>query len=106
MKKPSRFKHDVHKYTRVERIGKNGLRVLWRCTLPNCRHYLADDMIVGQLCVCNRCELEVFVMERIHQGMKKPHCDSCTRPYKRSKPEDGPSVADIAANLDNILKGS
>lgn len=104
----SKWNHDVHKYMKVVFISRrtNNETVIWRCTLPNCQHYLVGEMVLGKLCVCNRCEDEVFEMERAHLSKKRPHCIACTKVYKTKntgRPQK-PSIAAIAANLDDLLK--
>jgi len=83
--------------------------ILWRCTLPNCQHYLVDRMVLGKLCLCNRCNDEVFEMKHAHLARKKPHCLKCTKDifdnFKGNKDrKEGPSITDILANLDSLIK--
>ena len=92
----NKWGHDIHRYNRVDPVRSDG-RIMWRCMLTNCRHFLVDRMVVGQLSLCNRC-FEPFEMKIFNLDQKKPHCFSCTRRRK-----EAPAV-DILANLKDILK--
>ncbi len=98
-----RWDHEVHKYMKVVFDNRRGGQTeIWRCTLPNCQHYLVGEMVIGKLCLCNRCEEEVFEMKKAETQMKRPHCIECTKQYANNRAK--PSVAAIAANLDELLK--
>lgn len=98
--------HDVHKYVRTEfNSRKGGTTILWRCALPNCKHYMVGVMVLHQLCLCNRCGNEVFEMKTAHLSLKKPHCLSCTKRYlNRKREEQEADISVIAANLEQLLK--
>jgi hypothetical protein len=96
----NKWGHAIHRYMRVEQ----GTRVLWRCTMPNCRHFLVGEMVVGQLTKCNRCNIAEFQMKKAHLSYKRPHCVNCTKGYRKAIHEDVP-IATIMENLDTILKG-
>lgn len=102
MAKKSKWGHDVHRYQKL--INGKGTAI-WRCTLPNCRHYLVDRMVLGQLSVCNRCDNEVFEMKIPNLDQKKPHCLKCTRPHstKGRKGQTKDTIKDILGNLDDLL---
>lgn len=69
----------VHKYLRVAVKGRQSVgKALYRCVRPGCTHYLREEFIVGQRCICWRCE-EEFVIEQKQKKLKKLHCRSCTR---------------------------
>lgn len=95
----------VHKYQRVvfNRKG-NGDYIVYRCMLPDCKHYLRAEMVVGQKSICPKCG-DVFIFGRADLERKKPHCLNCTRKYKRKGADEHISIADIANNLDDLLKG-
>jgi hypothetical protein len=99
-----KWDHEVHKYNRVVFNSKRaGETIIWRCVLPNCQHYLVGEMVVGKLCVCNRCNDGVFEMKRAHLTKKKPHCLSCTKQYAGKKRQPT-GIAEIVNNLEALLK--
>lgn len=101
----SKWNHEVHRYMKVVFDNRRGTQTeIWRCTLPNCQHYLVGEMVLGKLCLCNRCDDEVFEIQRAHLSKKKPHCLECTKEYKNHKKEKKPAIADISANLEALLK--
>jgi hypothetical protein len=107
----NKWGHQIHKYTKVifKSPKKKTETVLWRCTLPNCQHYLVGEMVLGKLCLCNKCEDETFEMKRVHLGKKKPHCFRCSKTFSdnfKGKEERAstPSAVNILDNLDKLLK--
>lgn len=103
MPRRSKWNHTIHKYNRVtfksKRKGGKPTE-LWRCVLTNCQHYLVGEMVIGKLCVCNRCG-DVFEMKEVHLNQKKPHCITCTKPSARAKK---PDIAYIAEHLEELLR--
>ena len=102
----NKWGHDVHKYVRVtfNNPKRGGAEtVLWKCVLTNCSHYLVGEMVLGKLCLCNRCDKEVFEMKEAHLEFKKPHCLSCTKRYKREDDKTA-DISVIAQNLEKLLK--
>jgi hypothetical protein len=96
----SRWGHDVHRYVKFN-YKKPGTATLWRCILPNCGHYVVDKLVIGRQSICNRCN-HVFEMKLSNLTQKKPHCLVCT---KKGTPRGAEiNIADIAANLDELLK--
>jgi ssDNA-binding Zn-finger/Zn-ribbon topoisomerase 1 len=90
----TRPKH-THRYQRVE-WGKNGTLV-WRCTLPNCHHYLHREMILNQASICHECGNEfILTLEKLRRV--KPRCDDCVDGKK-----DG--TKEIDDMLDDLMKG-
>jgi len=65
----------VHRYRRTT-LTPQSRTVVFRCTLPDCSHYVYPNMYKGRNCVCWRCG-SVFVIEREHSRMAKPHCSAC-----------------------------
>jgi hypothetical protein len=78
--KKTPLEHDVHKYERVK-LGSKGYRV-YKCMLPNCMHYVREELVIGMLTICHRCGQPVQ-MTKLMAQQKKPHCRMCTRPYVR-----------------------
>jgi hypothetical protein len=95
-------RHPVHRYQRF-RLKQSG-KVVYRCMIPGCTHYLFEEFALGQKSICNRCDKE-FVMTRAAMDLKKPHCLECTRGYKKKDEPSKPQTADVLQNLDNLLKG-
>lgn len=96
----------AHKYQRVElKSRQKGSRgepyTIFRCMIPGCTHYVPRDLVIGNMSICWRCGQE-FQMTAASTYLKKPHCSACTE----SKPRDGgPSVDDVAINMDDLLRG-
>lgn len=100
-----KWDHEIHKYMKVVFNNRQGgTTEIWRCILPNCQHYLVGEMVLGKLCLCNRCEENVFEMNRSHLSKKWPHCLDCTKEYKNHKAKKKPAIADISAHLEDLLK--
>jgi len=98
-----KWDHEVHKYNQVTFDNRQGgVTVIWRCVLTNCQHYLVGPMVIGKLCLCNRCGKEEFEMRSANLQQKKPHCLACTKAYKGRKKKADISV--VAANLEALLK--
>lgn len=64
------MKH-VHRYMRIKMQNKK----IWRCSLPDCTHYLQHEMAVGQRSVCWVCGEEMILTPTIMLRVK-PHCDN------------------------------
>lgn len=91
------FKHTIHKYERV-RLGTKGFKV-YKCVLPNCPHYIREELVAGKMTICWRCGAAI-VMTKPMARMKKPHCYDCTREYtqKNEKTAErvyGPEKAEV-----------
>jgi len=74
----------VHKYVRKV-IGKNKAYRVFACALPDCNHYIAEELVEGKNSICWRCG-DVCVMRKDKNGnfLRKPHCKDCTRlPYNK-----------------------
>ena len=85
------LKH-IHKYERTE-IGNKGW-VVYRCTLPDCSHYLPSaQMMVGKESICwGVCESTViYSQEDYNQKLKRPMCLSC-RDLRQKQKESLQSV--------------
>ena len=68
----------IHKYERVN-IGVNRPHFIYKCSLPNCTHYVSERLVAGRLSICWRCG-EAFVIRKGKNGvLKKPHCLGCTK---------------------------
>lgn len=70
-----KFQEHAHRYVRV-RLGKNDYTV-FRCVRPGCAHYVRQELVIGKIAQCWRCDDE-FVMNQKTALLKKPHCAKCT----------------------------
>jgi hypothetical protein len=69
----------THKYLRVPIKGRDSVgRHLYRCVRAGCTHYIREEFIVGQKCICWRCDDE-FIIEQKQKKLKKLHCRNCTK---------------------------
>lgn len=64
----------THRYERVD-IGVSKEYFVYRCTLPDCSHYLSESLVIGRKAICWRCG-EEFVLTK-NLLFKKPHCEDC-----------------------------
>jgi hypothetical protein len=65
-------KRHTHKYQR----GPDGL---WHCALPNCTHYMPENVhsqVTGKFSICWECEA-VFTLTPILMELKQPKCAGC-----------------------------
>lgn len=67
------MKH-IHKYIRI-RMGPMK-RIMYKCALVNCPHFLARELVVGRMSICWICA-NTFVMTMKSASLKKPHCPGC-----------------------------
>lgn len=91
-------RHPTHQYVKAK-LKPSG-RIIYRCVIPGCTHYLFEEVVAGQQSICNRCEKE-FVLTKAAMKRSKPHCLECTRGRER----EGPKVTDVLTNLNDLLKG-
>lgn len=105
--------HTIHRYKRIE--AKDPLKsATYRCTLTGCRHYLREEFMEGQVCICNRCGEEfVFTQASLFpRKIVKPHCEACTRATfnkATGRVEESAKATltdtDILTKLDQIISG-
>lgn len=73
----------THKYIRCK-YGSKGY-MIFKCALPGCTHYVDANLILNRLSVCWRCGADFVI--KVTPGNKavnkKPHCNECTRGYKK-----------------------
>lgn len=76
------MKH-YHKYRKVD-IGNDKTYYVYRCMLPDCKHYISEKLIVSRTSLCWLCDLPFVVTKgKIH----KPICELCHN-KKFGKTED------------------
>ncbi len=67
------MKH-LHKYKRMTMGAK--YKVL-KCIVPGCPHYVPlNNMAIGRICECNRCE-KPMTLTKASLRLAKPHCEDC-----------------------------
>lgn len=96
----------VHKYQR-KNIGKKvekGMRkkyFVFACALPHCNHYLIEELVVGKLSKCWRCEEEFVIYRDSNNHVpNKPHCITCTRsPGEKKEEKKQPESLNLADML-------
>jgi hypothetical protein len=82
----------IHKYIN-KKLGTKGYRI-YKCVLPNCTHFIAENLVIGRQSICWRCDA-VFIITKLH---KKPHCNDCIKGHKQEV-DDG-----LLQHFENILK--
>ena len=64
----------THQYKRITQRPSN--RVIYRCMLANCNHYLTEEFILGKQSVCWACQND-FVLDKYAVERTKPKCENC-----------------------------
>jgi hypothetical protein len=80
-KKMAKAKH-IHQYERRD-IGKKAPYYVYKCVLPNCPHYISEQLVVGRLSICHYCS-EPFEVKQSDLRLVKPHCENCVNEIARS----------------------
>jgi hypothetical protein len=58
---------------------------IFSCALPDCTHYLQENVIIGKKSVCWVCGEEMIIFKpRTNPVPKKPHHKTCTRKPDKS----------------------
>lgn len=77
----------VHKFFKVNFIGKNGKYSVFKCAIPECTFFINVKLSFGYKVICWRCG-DAFIMTLKNSKQKKPHCSNCvkrvevdTKPY-------------------------
>lgn len=70
------IKH-THRYYRDK--FKKSEKIIFRCSIPGCSHYVFEEMAAGKISICNRCD-EKFMLTIQNMKLKKPHCGNCNKP--------------------------
>jgi len=78
-----KYKHKgAHLY---ERFVTTKDKVIFKCMIPNCTHFLTNpDMVINRLTRCwGECGRElVYTKEHYQDKIKKPLCDECREERK------------------------
>jgi hypothetical protein len=100
----SKHQEHAHRYVRIK-LGKKDYKV-FRCVRPGCAHYIRQELVVGKIAQCWRCDDE-FVMNQKTAQLKKPHCAKCTNsPNSRPEPMQLQSVEARQEMLRRLFKNA
>lgn len=67
----------THRYQKTNLARAPGKTyIVYRCTLPDCNHYINPELLVGKRCICNRCGKD-FIINSEQARLSKPHCSKC-----------------------------
>ena len=62
------MKH-THRYQRVNLASLPGKTYLvYRCTLPDCNHYIRPELLFGKKCNCYKCGKD-FIVSKSHYAL-------------------------------------
>ena len=93
------MKH-VHRYQRTNIAKQQGKKYeVYRCSLPDCNHYLVPELVVGKKSVCWRCG-ETFILVADLARLAKPHCKACTKTEDPLPSIDLDFLRDLGIDLD------
>lgn len=89
----------THQYQR-RTMGKDNSYVVYMCVLPNCGHYIPENLVVGRVSLCNYCS-DYLVIHKEASGkiLHKPKCISCKQKSKRVKKDD----SSVESFIDKVL---
>lgn len=80
-------KEHIHRYIRA--VGRktksnsdSAMINYYRCTDPDCTHYLPVSLVLGKRSICNRCGAEFILPSAVRNLTNRPHCKKCTRAKK------------------------
>jgi len=77
--------------------------IVYACALPDCTHYIREDMVVGKKTVCWVCGKYTIVYRDSNGILARPHCKTCTKKKKEDKES---SIFDLPPlDIPNILPG-
>ena len=88
----------VHKYKRM-RTGRKKDYLVYRCFVPGCTHYIAEEHIINRETLCWACAQPFVITYKLIKV--KPICQNCKdkRRGDRPKPIEGFSLEDMLANV-------
>lgn len=95
-------KHAVHKYERANLSrAPDKEYFVYRCVLPNCSHYIQEELIWGRASICHRCGNQFIVQNRARlKGVRKLYCNDCKDKHWNAKPKTvDPTVANLLTRL-------
>ena len=76
----------THQYQR-RTMGKDNSYVIYMCVLPNCGHYIPENLVIGRTSLCNYCATGSLLISKESSGkiLHKPKCFDCKQKSKRTK---------------------
>ena len=82
-------KKHTHQYQR-RTMGKDNSYIIYMCVLPNCGHYIPENLVVGRYSLCNYCSSGSLIIHKEQSGLilHKPKCYDCKQGAKRIKKGD------------------
>lgn len=76
--------HHLHRYKKINIGRKPNDYLVFRCTKPDCNHYIRVELADGKLCECNRCS-SPMIMNKVAMTLTLPHCLTCTKSKSKKK---------------------
>ena len=74
----------THQYQR-RTMGKDNSYIVYMCVLPNCGHYIPENLVVGRTSLCNYCSSGSLIISKEPSGkiLHQPKCFECKQKSKR-----------------------
>lgn len=94
-------KHEVHKYRKVKQKPSN--RTIYKCMLPNCRHYTTPELVLGMESICWSCEKSFVLTKALLSQKVMPTCISCRRGNKKIRREQNEVTSVIDTRIEDIV---
>lgn len=95
-------KKHIHKYMRVQlKFAK-----VWRCSLPDCYHYMPphmEEMLIGRKSICWSCGNH-FPLDEIAMKEEMPNCFSCRSGATETTFGETTALSDYLAEKINSVK--
>lgn len=86
--------HKVHKY----RKAKLGNKIIYRCMIPDCPHYVRRELVTSRMSICWNCN-QPFILPGAPSLLKSmPWCKECEK-KRKVKEVEVPIPQDIMAKL-------
>ena len=64
----------IHAYRR----SKLGASTIYKCSLPDCPHFIQKSLVENRKCICSRCGFPFIITRRTLKNCPaKPHCEQC-----------------------------
>lgn len=92
MTKVTKHNH-THKYYKA----KLGKKIIYRCAVPNCPHYVMRELVLNRMSICWSCGDPFILPHAISLLQSKPVCKECSS--KRKKPVEVDIPAEALANI-------
>jgi hypothetical protein len=83
--------------------GKNR-KIVYRCALPKCPHYVHEVGAILKASICWRCNKEFVLPKAISLLTSKPWCPDCAKLRKKTKDEAPVYEERVSPDLDSFIK--